>query len=56
MPQQWRVVGEAPTASLAIEYLSRLKRDPDLGRSDISADPPRLLANERAQFQVIGKP
>ncbi|MDR3401078.1 MAG: hypothetical protein P4L99_01165 [Chthoniobacter sp.] len=56
MPQQWRVVGEAPTASLAIEYLSRLKRDPDLSGNDISADPPRLLANERAQFQVIGKP
>ncbi|MEP6669118.1 MAG: hypothetical protein ABJF10_08200 [Chthoniobacter sp.] len=56
MPQQWRVVGEAPTASLAIEYLSRLKRDPDLSGNDITADPPRLLANERAQFQVIGKP
>ena len=56
MPQQWRVVGEAPTASLAIEYLSRLKHDPDLSGSEISADPPRLLANERAQFQVIGKP
>lgn len=56
MPDQWRVVGEAPSASAAIEYLSRLKRDPDLGSNDISADPPRLLANERAQFQVIGKP
>lgn len=56
MPQEWRVVGEAPSASLAIEYLSRLKRDPDLSGNDISADPPRLLANERAQFQVIGKP
>jgi hypothetical protein len=56
VPQQWRVVGEAPSASLAIEYLSRLKRDPDLGSNEITADPPRLLANERAQFQVIGKP
>ena len=56
VPQQWRVVGEAPSASLAIEYLSRLKRDPDLSGNEISADPPRLLANERAQFQVIGKP
>ena len=56
VPEQWRIVGEAPSASLAIEYLSRLKRDPDLSSNDISADPPRLLANERAQFQVIGKP
>lgn len=56
VPQQWRIVGEAPSASLAIEYLSRLKQDPDLSGNEISADPPRLLANERAQFQVIGKP
>jgi hypothetical protein len=56
VPQQWRIVGEAPSAGLAIEYLSRLKRDPDLSGHEISADPPRLLANERAQFQVIGKP
>jgi hypothetical protein len=56
MPQEWRVVGEAASASQAIDYLSRLKHDPDLGAGDISADPPRLLANERAQFQVIGKP
>ncbi|HSI13593.1 MAG TPA: hypothetical protein VK961_16225 [Chthoniobacter sp.] len=56
VPQQWRIVGEAPSASLAIEYLSRLKQDPDLSGNEISADPPRLLANDRAQFQVIGKP
>ncbi len=56
VPQQWRIVGEAPSASLAIEYLSRLKQDPDLNGNEISADPPRLLANDRAQFQVIGKP
>jgi hypothetical protein len=56
MPQQWRVVGEAPNAGLAIDYLSRLKHDPDLSANEISADPPRLLANERAQFQVVGKP
>ncbi|EDY17421.1 hypothetical protein CfE428DRAFT_5107 [Chthoniobacter flavus Ellin428] len=56
MPQEWRVVGEAASASQAIDYLSRLKHDPDLGAGDISADPPRLLANEKAQFQVIGKP
>jgi hypothetical protein len=56
MPEQWRVVGEAPNAGLAIDYLARLKHDPDLSASDISSDPPRLLAGDRAQFQVIGKP
>ena len=55
MPQEWRVVGEAPTAGLAIDYLSRLKNDPDMKASEISADPPRMLPNERAQFQVNGK-
>jgi hypothetical protein len=54
--QQWRVVGEAPSATLAIDYLSRLKHDPELSLNEIAADPPRLLPNERAQFQVIGKP
>jgi hypothetical protein len=56
MPEQWRVVGEAPTPGLAIDYLARLKHDPDLSSNDISADPPQVLANQRAQFQVIGKP
>jgi len=55
-PQQWRVVGEAPTPGLAIDYLARLKHDPELGADSISSDPPQLLANDRAQFQVIGKP
>ena len=55
-PQQWRVVGEAPTPGLAIDYLARLKKDPELSSNDISADPPQVLANDRAQFQVIGKP
>jgi hypothetical protein len=56
MPDQWRVVGEAPNPALAIDYLSKLKHDPELSAGDISADPPQMLANERAQFQVIGKP
>jgi len=55
-PQEWRVVGEAPSAGQAIDYLAKLKRDPDLSANQISADPPRLLPNDRAQFQVIGKP
>ena len=54
-PDQWRVVGEAPTPTLAIDYLSRLKHDPELTSNDITADPPQMLATG-AQFQVIGKP
>jgi hypothetical protein len=55
VPDQWRIVGEAPSPGLAIDYLSRLKHDPDLSSNDITADPPQMLANG-AQFQVIGKP
>jgi hypothetical protein len=54
-PDQWRVVGEAPSPGLAIDYLSRLKHDPELSSNDITADPPQMLA-KGAQFQVIGKP
>jgi hypothetical protein len=56
MSQQWRVVGEAPSAALAVDFLTRLKHDPDLSSNQITADPPRPLPNDKAQFQVLGKP
>lgn len=52
---QWRVVGEAPNAALAIDYMNRLKADPDLSAYQISAGPPQLLPNEHAQFNIFGK-
>jgi len=54
--QQWRIVGEAPSANLAIDYVQRIRQDPDLAAWQISAGPPQLLANERAQFSILGKP
>jgi hypothetical protein len=52
---QWRIVGEAPSASLAIDYVSRIKQDTELDAYEITAAPPRLLPNEHAQFSIFGK-
>ena len=54
-PAQWRVVGEAPSANLAIDYLSKLKEEKELGAFVIDAKPPQLLPNEHAQFTIFGK-
>lgn len=52
---QWRVTGEAPSASLAIDYVTRLKDDKELALYQINAGPPQLLPNEHAQFSILGK-
>lgn len=52
---QWRIVGEAPSANLAIDYVGRIKEDKDLGTYQITAPPPQLLPNEHAQFSIFGK-
>ena len=53
---QWRIVGEAPSANLAIDYVSKLKEEKELGAFQIDAKPPQLLPNEHAQFTIFGKP
>lgn len=52
---QWRVVGEAPTASLAIDYVAKLRAEKGLEAFTIEAKPPQLLPNEHAQFTIYGK-
>lgn len=51
----WRIVGEAPSANLAIDYISKLKEEKELGTFLIDAKPPQLLPNEHAQFTISGK-
>ena len=51
----WRVVGEAASAAHAIDYVNRLKADPELKVYEITAGPPALLPNEHAQFNIFGK-
>lgn len=52
---QWRITGEAPSAGLAIDYVTRIKADKDLEAYEITAGPPQLLPNEHAQFGIFGK-
>ena len=52
---EWRIVGEASSADLAIGYISRVKADKELGTYTITSEPPRLLQNEHAQFKITGK-
>ena len=52
---QWRVVGEAPTASVAIDYMAKLKAEQGLDAFTIDAKPPQLLPNDHAQFNINGK-
>ena len=52
---QWRIIGEAPSANLAIDYVSKLKAEKGLGAFSIDAKPPQLLPNEHAQFTIYGK-
>ncbi len=52
---QWKIVGEAPTAAQAIEFVDKLKNTTELGAWQVSAGPPQLLQNEHAQFNIFGK-
>jgi hypothetical protein len=51
----WKVVGEAPSAAAAIDYVDRLKKDPDISGWQINAGQPQILPNEHAQFTIFGK-
>lgn len=53
-PAEWRVTGEAPNAGLAIDYVNRLKADPELAGYQINSSPPQLLPNESARFSIFG--
>ena len=52
---QWRIIGEAPSANLAIDYVTKLKEEKELGAFVIDAKPPTLLPNDHAQFSIFGK-
>ena len=55
-PGQWRIIGEAPSANLAIDYLAKLKEEKELSIFVIDAKPPQLLPNDHAQFTIYAKP
>jgi hypothetical protein len=54
-PGQFMVEGEAPTASMAIQYMDALRANPDLSAFRFDAAPPEILPNEHAHFRIFGK-
>jgi hypothetical protein len=53
---KWTVVGEAPSANLAIEYAERLKAEPELAAWTTVSAPPAILQGEQARFSIEGRP
>ena len=54
-PAQFMVEGEAPTASMAVQYMDALKANPDLNAFRFESGPPEILPNEHAHFRIFGK-
>ena len=55
-PAKWTLVGEAPSANLAIEYSDKLKAEPELARWSITSGSPTILKGEQARFSIEGRP
>ncbi len=53
---KWTIVGEAPSANLAIEYAEKLKNEKELEAWKIVSAPPAILKGEQARFSIEGRP
>jgi len=53
---KWTLVGEAPSANLAIEYAEKLKNEQELEAWKILSAPPAILKGEQARFSIEGRP
>ena len=54
-PSQFMVEGEAPSAPLAVDFVERLRKEPELSAFNLESGPPQILPNEHAQFRIFGK-
>ena len=54
-PKEFAFSGEAANVAEAIEYVARLRKEPELGGFKIDSPNPNILPNERAQFRVSGR-
>ncbi len=54
-PKEFAFSAEAANVSEAIEYVGRLKKNPELSSFKLDSPNPNILPNERAQFRVSGK-
>jgi hypothetical protein len=52
-PSEFIVEGEAPTASMALEYMENLKKNPALQAFHFTTTSPEILPNDHAQFRII---
>ncbi|HEX8295367.1 MAG TPA: hypothetical protein VF593_03650 [Chthoniobacteraceae bacterium] len=52
---RWTIVGEAPSRNLALEYVEKLKAEPELSAWNITAPPLTLLKGEQAKFSIEGR-
>ena len=52
---EWRIIGEAPSANLAVDYITKLKEEKDLGAFLIDGKLGQILPNEHAPFNIFGK-
>ncbi len=53
---KWTVVGEAPSANLAIDYAEKLKAEKELEAWRIASGQPTILKGEQARFSIEGQP
>lgn len=53
---KWTIVGEAPSANLAIEYAEKLKAEKELEAWKVVSAPPTILKGEQAKFSIEGQP
>jgi hypothetical protein len=54
-PAQFMIEGEAPTASMAIQYMESLRTNPALKEFHFEGGPPEILPNEHAHFRIYAK-
>jgi hypothetical protein len=54
-PREFAFSGEAANVAEAIEYVGRLKKEPELSGFKVESPNPNILPNERAQFRVTGR-
>ena len=53
---KWTIVGEAPSANLAIEYAEKLKNAKELEPWKIVSAPPAIVKGEQSRFSIEGRP
>jgi hypothetical protein len=54
-PREFAFAGEAANVAEAIEYVGRLRKEPELAGFKLDSPNPNILPNERAQFRVSGR-